>query len=240
MPRKSKKAAAREAQARYLERDAFSRFVRDVGAAKQELNDAGTAHASAWKKADPLGIHPEAAKLYCRLDRMEDTKRTDFLRSFDRYRGWAEHWAVQADLLEQEPAGTAEHDEHEQGEERDQQEDDAHDLTERESVEAEMAPVAEAAPEVEADVGEDGAAEATEELANAGYTFAAGKEAALEGQPAEANPHPETSPSHPIWARGHAQGLREKEEGTETEAETAVVPLNGRRSRGAAHEAAVH
>lgn len=235
---KSTKAAGRRERAGRLDQDTFNHFGREVKAAKQELNDATMAHAGVWKNAEPRGIHPAAAKLYLKLDDMEDTKRADFLRAFDLYRRWADHWRVQADILEEEAsteAAAAERDERDQRE----AEEAPLDFSEREPAEPQPIPEP-AAPEVEADLGEEGAAEATEELAAAGFIFADGRSAAIEGQDVDANPHPEGTAAHPIWARGHAQGTRDKAEAENPETDAGVVPLNGRRSRRAAQEAAVH
>lgn len=221
---------------RQLDRDTFMRFIGDAAAAKQELDDAATAHAGVWKKTETYGIHKEAAKLFAKLDRMEDTKRADYLRAFDLYRGWAP-WSAQPDMFEDQPAtpGAA------------QREDDRDGIGEAEVVEPALTeyldrvaePTERETPvEVEAEGAEDeGELQPTEDLTGAGYVFADGKQAALEGRPADTNPHAEASAAHPIWARGHAQGTREREEAyTETEAEAEVVPLKGGRRR--AHEAA--
>jgi hypothetical protein len=234
---KGKKAASRE-MGRQLDQSTFFRFISGVKTVKQDLDDAAMAHAAEWKKAEPLGIHSAAAKLFAQLDRMEDLKRADFLRAFDRYRNWAA-WNAQSDLLETTETaaevGSADRD-YEDEERADHADADASEHTEREP-----AAVQEPLAEVEADLGEDTAAEATEELAGAGFVFADGKEAALSGQAVETNPHSEGSPSHSIWTRGHAQGLRDKDAAAEAEAQSSVVPLTGgRRSRRADAEAAGH
>jgi hypothetical protein len=231
---RGRRASKEWAEPPKLEADTFRRFVRTVGTARSRLNDANMTHAGEWKKAEPLGIHPQAAKLFCRLDDMEDTKRKDFLRAFDTYREWAD-WAAQGDMFEEETEGTADA----AAEPPEGDGEGAGDDTGREP--SEPLPEREPLPdnvEVEADHGEDTSAEATEELANAGYTFADGRQAAIEGRAAEGNPHPETSPAYPIWARGHAQGLRDHEETSADETDSGVVPLNGgRRSRRASAEA---
>jgi hypothetical protein len=236
--RRSRAAKAWGENAGSLTRDQFMTFHADVAEARQELDDAGTSHAGVWKKADPLGVHPKVAKVCFSIEKMEDTKRRDWLRAFDQYREWF-GWNAQPDIFEQrvEPAREPVSGERGKG---DGDDDSA-------GQPAEPTPEREPLPdnvEVEADVGEETTAEATEELSGAGYTFAAGRQAALEGDAAETNPHPETSPSHPIWVRGHAQGLRDKEaaESGEAEADTDVVPLRGRRSRRADAEtpAALH
>lgn len=64
----------------------LDRFITDIKRAVQEKNDATTNHASLWKQAKDAGVHTEALKLALRLDRMEDDKRNDFLRSLDQLR----------------------------------------------------------------------------------------------------------------------------------------------------------
>jgi hypothetical protein len=237
MAKKSKKAEARAAAGRVLDSRTFHRFIGDVAALKQELDDAGTAHASGWKKADPLGIHPEAAKLYCRLDKMEDTKRADFLRAFDRYREWSD-WAIQPDMFDDESvmAGAMAREADGDGT------DEAPERSERAPAEPGPLPVTEEALKVDADLGEETAVEATEELAGAGFIFADGKQAALDGREAEVNPHAEGATAHSIWARGHARGVADKAEAESGETEADVVPLSQRRrSRRAEQEApAIH
>src|SRR4051812_26189062 len=103
---KSSKAEQRRQRAHGLDRDTYMDFMAGVAEKKQELDDAQTSHAGAWKKAEPLGVHPDVAKLFGKLDRMEDTKRNDYLRAFDTYRPWYEHWHAQPDMFEQQQASS--------------------------------------------------------------------------------------------------------------------------------------
>jgi hypothetical protein len=239
---KPSKSEQRARRADSLDPRTFQTFVAEAASAKQELDDANMAHAGAWKKADALGIHAQAAKLYCRLDKMEATKRADFLRAFDQYREWAGHWVAQPDMLEDdgaaETAGAAGPDD-QVDEERDEGGAAETPIGEpaRETEPLAAAEPIAAEPEA-ADWGEDRAAEASAELETAGYTFAAGKQAGHDGAEAGANPHPETSPSHPIWLRGHAQGVKEREEAAAAPATDAdqdearnEAASNGRRRR---------
>jgi len=234
------KGKKKQRQARGVSQEVFNGFIASVASTKQDVDDATTANAGAWKKADTLGIHPEAAKLYLRLDRMEDLKRADFLRSFDIYRGWAD-WSAQVDMFEQQedrdPAPSApplrlvdaESGEPIEGGETGGESGPI--VTSEELLEQQK---------LDADVGEENPIQSTEDLENAGYTFGAGKQAAIEGEPVEANPHPEHSPSHALWARGHAVGMALP---AEEEAEKEPAPPTGRgRRRGAAEslQPAIH
>lgn len=225
MPRKKK---SREVGA--LDRETFYTFIGDVARAKQRLDDANMSHAGIWKKAEPYGVHSQAAKLFCRLNRMEDTKRADLLRAFDTYRSWAEHWAVQADLLAEDGAEDGDDLQDDAGEQAGDDRGDDRDPTPIDREPALLAESEEGTPEVEAEIGEESVTEATEELAGAGYTFAAGRYAALTGEDAETNPHPEGSLPHSIWSRGYAAGVLLKDGGDEP----AAPPSNGRRRRAAA------
>lgn len=213
MARGRKSRASEWSQPPKLQPDTFHRFIRTVSAAKQKLSDANMAHAGEWKKAEPLGIHPQAAKLYCRLDDMEETKRRDFLRAFDQYREWAD-WRAQPDMFDDQPdAGDRPPVELVEAPLIGEDEREDADRTE-----AERPATAEdaAAGDVEADGVEDEAA--ADQLAGAGFVFADGKAAALDGRPVDDNPHPADAPTHSIWSRGHAQGLRDKEAGERAEA----------------------
>lgn len=211
-----------------LTADVFHGFLRAVAATKQKCDDANMANAGQWKKAEPQGIHPAAAKVIAKLDGMEDTKRADFLRSFDHMRSLMP-WTAQADIFETEQTAAGDPDHRDDdGEGR-----DAEDPAEREPADALVAEEREPVAEVEADVGEEIPTEVTEELERVPGEFAAGRKAAGDGQPAEANPHPEGGVLHTNWARGHKLGPIEEE------AETSVVPLNERRrGRRAAAETA--
>lgn len=209
--RRSSKAEDKAARARQLDSGTFHNFITDISAAKQELDDANMAHAGAFKKADALGIHGQAAKLYLRLDKMETTKRTDFLRSFDQYREWAEHWTEQPDILDEDAAGEAAAAATKAETEGDiAREPPAADET---SGVAAAAEADVAADKPEADWGdEQPTVEATADLDTAGFTFSAGRTAGLEGKQPTDNPHPMTSPSGPIWERGRMQGAKDKAE----------------------------
>lgn len=214
---------------RQLDKDVFFGFVRRVKGLKQEVSDANMAHAGQWQKAEGLGIHLQAGKLFVRLDDMEATKRSAFLRAFDEMRRWSD-WDSQADLFE--AAAEAGPDPQDVP------------LEERPLVgDDERAPQGEADPsiaEVEAEGAEDGEqeAEATEELAGAGFIFAEGKQAGMAGQSPDANPNPEGSAAYRAWANGHAQGVRDAET-PEEEPAAAPAPARGRRAR-QAEVAAVH
>jgi uncharacterized protein (UPF0335 family) len=217
---KPNKAEQLRERSKGLQAHQFHRFLDEVSAKRQELNDANTEHASAWKQADALGIHPRAAKQIARLDKMDALKRQDELRSFDQMRGFmAERWGAEPDIYEQPPATPLEA----AIEERSGGGDDdppslgdlVNHLVEDAANEDGPKPAYDVAsppdlpgPDValEADWGEDGADAASPELDNAGYTFANGRAAGRDGKGPEANPHAATSPSHAIWERGRAQG----------------------------------
>lgn len=246
---KGKKAEQRRQKARGLDRETYMGFMADVAEKKQELDDTKMSHAGAWKKAEALGIHPDVAKLFAKLDRYEPTKLADWLRSFDKYRPWYEDWTAQPDLWDDQPTESA------GAEQEDREDGDGDepglDLDQRETAAAgdpEPPPDTEAVlrEQEEADPVDETPAEATEELAGAGYTFEAGRGNALAGNGAELNPHPASSPSRDIWARGHAQGLKDKA-AAESEAESqegaadTVTQISTRRGRRAAAEpASVH
>ncbi len=265
---KPSKAEQLRERSKGLQSRQFFDFLDEVSTKRQDLADANTEHASAWKKADALGIHPRAAKQIARLDKMDAVKRADELRSFDQMRAWmAERWGGQPDLYEQEQAATP----LEEAIDRTSSTgDDAQALGEvvgqlagEVGEDAGPKPLydvasppdlpgqqAEANGAPEADWGEDGDAGASPELDNAGYTFANGRTAGQQGHGAEMNPHPATSPSHVIWERGRVQGAKDGDgdddllEAVSGDPEPAEEPKprGRRRSRGtdAAGAAAVH
>lgn len=246
---KGDKAKQRQQRSRGLERDKFDGFINSVASARQKLTDANMAHAGEWKNADALGIHRQAAKLYLHIDTMGDTKRADFLRNFDRYRKWSD-WDDQPDMLDQA-------DEAESTTEREQPPlvampgigDDEREPSEPAPLDFEDKPPVESPPkleepEVEADPVDETAAQVTEEMAGAGFTFADGKDAAIKGRPADSNPHIGGSPSHSIWVRGYEQGVRDRDgdSGPQDDGGDNVEPIGtGRRARrGAEAPASVH
>jgi hypothetical protein len=208
---KSKKAQDRAVRRTRLTRDQYMDFTANSAALRAELDEASTAHAGYFKRGDSIGVHLEAAKLSMKLDKMEPTKRADFLRAFDLYREWYEEWTVQGDLLD-----TADEDAGDYGQAQDYAAG-ADETAEADAAEAAVAP-AEAgevnAPEpvvgtVEADFGDDKPLTPPAELEGAGYTFETGVAAGRDGAPLESNPHIVTHPSHLIWARGHAKGVKD-------------------------------
>lgn len=214
-----------------VERDAFIGFLGDIREAKQTLDDANMAHAGIWKRAEPLGIHPQAAKLTARIDAMEARKRGEFLRAFDLYRGWLD-WDAQPDLFQDGMmAGEISADTRDAAELVEAPPDDA-------VVSEYRGPVDPAqVEEVEADFGDDAPAVADEDLATAGHVFAAGRQvgaAGADGADGADNPHPEDTPSHVIWARGHAQGLRDAAAIVEDEPAD-VAPRHRRRAADVVH-----
>jgi hypothetical protein len=207
---KSKKAAERARIASRLTPEMFKKFLVEVADKRQDLDDAAMAHAAEFKHADSLGIHRGAAKLTIQLDRYEPAKRADFLRSFDQMRDWMEHWDAQPDLLEQETESDGE-----DGGDGDLESEGA--IFEGagdgsgygETTTAETTDAAEETIVVDADPGEDDALVVDEPLDEAGYTFACGKKAGLEGKQPEDNPETDKRlKAHNIWERGRALGER--------------------------------
>lgn len=208
---RSKKAEERKARASRLTVQQFKSFLGSVGELRQDLDDAAMAHAAEFKKADSLGIHKAASALVMKLDKMEPAKRADFLRSFDQYRDWMEEWDAQPDLLEQndeddESAGD------EAGEEDGAGEDGGYGDAGDPPPITEPTPRAEAdAPVlVDADQGDTLNAPIVQ-LEDAGYIFATGKEAGLEGKQATDNPHRETDAAYAVWERGRALGAQHRD-----------------------------
>lgn len=261
---KPSKAEQLRERARGLQPNQFFDFLDEVSTKRQDLADANTEHASAWKKADALGIHPRAAKQIARLDKMDAVKRADELRSFDQMRAWmAERWGGQPDIFEQ-PATPLEEAIERSGSSDEPQAlgDVVRQLVEGADEDAGPKPLYdvasppdlpgqqnEAAGAPEADWGEDGDADASPELDNAGYTFANGRTAGRQGHGAEMNPHLEISPSHAIWERGRVQGTKDGdgdddllEAVSDDPPEEEPKTRSRRRSRGAdaAAAAAVH
>lgn len=262
---KPSKAEQLRERAKGLQSHQFFDFLDEVSTKRQDLADANTEHASAWKKADALGIHPRAAKAIARLDKMDAVKRADELRSFDQMRAWMmERWGSQPDIFEQPstPLEEAIDRTSSTGDEAQALGEVVRQLVEGADEDAELKPAydvssppdlpgkqSEAAGAPEADWGEDGEAAANPELDNAGYTFANGRTAGRQGHGAEANPHPATSPSHAIWERGRLQGAKDGDGDDDLmEAVSDDPPVeepktrSRRRSRGtdAAGAAAVH
>jgi hypothetical protein len=231
MARRSSAATKRATAADNLTEDQFLDFLDDVANAKQAIDDANMSNANAWKKADKLGIHSQAAKLVQRLRKMEPLKRADFLRSFDKYRPWA-GLDEQPDMLDR--------------------------LVEQDNEPAApvaAAPASEPEAEAEDDAAGDGTAAAPRgdgekedkpatdwgagladasdaELEDAGHIFNSGLEAGRGEHGPEKNPHADGSTKALMWERGRAKGAAEAAAGGAT-----VVPLDqagkrGRRANG--------
>lgn len=227
---RSKKAEDRKARASRLTAKQFKSFIGSVGELRQDLDDASMAHAAEFKKADSLGIHKAASALVMKLDKMEAAKRADFLRSFDTYRDWMEEWDAQADLLEQDDESSGE-DGGEDGEGGGYG-DASNPPPVGEPTRAEPeAPV----QQVDADQG-DNLNQTVVQLEDAGYIFATGKAAGLEGKEPGDNPHQETQPAFAVWERGRALGA-EHRENPPVEAEE-PAPKKGARRRKKADEGA--
>ena len=263
---KSSKADQLRQRAKGLQPEQFFDFLDEVSTKRQDLADANTEHASAWKKADALGIHPRAAKQIARLDKMDSVKRADELRSFDQMRRWmAERWGGQPDIFEQDAAPLEEAIERTSsaGAEPQALGDVVRQMVEDAGEDGGPKPLydvasppdlpgqqAEANGAPEADWGDDGAEEVNPELDNAGFTFANGRTAGRQGHGAEMNPHPVASPSHAIWERGRVQGAKDGDGdddlleavSDDPPAEEEPKTRSRRRSRGAdaASAAAVH
>lgn len=60
--------------------------------------------------------------------------------------------------------------------------------------------------------GTDRSAGSDDEMDGAGFTFAAGRQAAIDGEDRGANPHPETVASHGLWDKGWVRGNDERDE----------------------------
>lgn len=261
---KPSKADQLRERSKGLQADQFLSFLDEVSTKRQELADANMEHASAWKKAETLGIHPRAAKLIARLDKMDAVKRADELRSFDQMRAFmTERWGTQPDIFEQQEATPLEVAIERAGSTDDEPRllgDMVGDLVDAAAERVKPAydlmtppnlpgaPAAAAA--AEADWGEDGAEDANPELETAGYTFANGKTAGRQGHGSEMNPYPATSPSHAIWERGRVAGAAAgddddllEEQGDDAQPEEAPKSRPRRRggkSTDAAVAAAVH
>lgn len=81
----------------------LQRHSATISRLRQVLDDASTAHASAWNDAEEDGTHGPALKLLLRLQGMDISKARDFLRAFDSYRG-ALGFNDQLDMFEQQEA----------------------------------------------------------------------------------------------------------------------------------------
>jgi hypothetical protein len=218
---KQSKADERRARAAGLTRNEFIEFVTEAKAARQELDDASMAHAGVFKRGDGLGVHTQAAKLYLQLDRMEDTKRQDFLRAFDQYREWS-NWDAQGDLLEQAVEVAEQAIANAPGEGEGEAEEQ---VPEQQPEPAEAAAPAEpaVAGAPEADWGElttDG----QPELERAGFVYAEGQRAGAERLGPDDNPHPKMSALHAVWERGRVNPTPVAEEDVEE-----LSPRRGRR-----------
>ena len=200
-----------------VSKDTFIEFLETIDGYKQKLSDAQMANASAWKKAESLGIHAESAKLIQKLDKMSTEKRTDYLRAFDRTRVFM-GWDAQLDLLEQVSDGASAADEERDMDETAEQppfDRDDEDAAERGPAELSFddgAERVEGDPMLEETAQEWDAADGEQDvdaLDTAGSIFAAGKEAGLANQPADLSPHEAGSQAAEIWERGRAVGVKE-------------------------------
>ena len=240
MPKTSKTDQKRASQSR-LTREEFFSIMGGIRAARQELDDANMNHAGLYKSAEAQGVHNAAAKLFLTLNKMEPTKRTDFLRAFDRYRSWS-NWGAQLELLqEDEQAEPAEPEEAKTGAGEGEEE--------RDPVVAELVPPIAAAEPAEEEVegpdahwGEEQSLTDDPTLEGAGFTFAAGEEAGIKGYLAEANPHAHDSAAHGVWEKGRAKGESQRESKVDQVAEAAQTEpaqASSRRSRRSAADVTI-
>lgn len=177
------------------------RQLTDIGASKAKVDDANMAHAGLFKKFETIGIHTKAFKAILRLYRMEPSARADELRAFDQYRSLITEFDDQPDLLEEptvivasEPVGAG----------------DVLDVVSdiiREAVSVQIGDKTEAEPKTnyEPAVNLDG-----DDFDQAGHVFNAGKTAGATGVDASENPYAEDTPSFPVWATGHAAGVKQR------------------------------
>lgn len=208
---KQSKADTIRARSGALSESTFFGFLKAVKKTAQELADAGMTHAGEFKKADALGIHRDAIKLAIRFDKMEDTKRDDILRSFDRYRAWL-GWDSQRDLVDLIEADAADEGDDGEGETEGAAPQGE---TESEAGPGELdfsaedpAPKPEVIETAAADWGEEGLIphNAAEIAQNAAQAFSAGEDAGKDGDGAASNPHPTEHPFHLAWERGRKNG----------------------------------
>lgn len=178
-----------------LARTKLDRIIRNIDKARQEKDDANTAHASEWKGAKDNGVPTEPLKLCFKLDRMSEDKRRDFLKAFDELRGTVyRRWSDQPDMFEQAAVD-------ESAESSETVEDDSEPL-----------PLFDSAAEEQidgpaADWGADPVnAASDEELNQAGHWFSDGQAAGAVGAPAEANPHEDGTLAAATWEKGRLQG----------------------------------
>lgn len=86
MAKKLKDAAGSAAKIAGVPKTDIDRHIKEIRTRRQRKDDSTSAHAEAWKRFKDAGGNSEALKLADKLDRMEDDKRNDFLRSFDQLR----------------------------------------------------------------------------------------------------------------------------------------------------------
>lgn len=232
MPR-GKKTEDRAPPQTGVSKRVFLSFLHEIKDLKQTLSDANTKHAQEWKQADKLGINAHTAKMIARWDKMEEAKRLDELRSLFKYIPWM-GWGVQGAMFDSKLTAalnpSSDDDDGESGAGGDQEGETEVAELPLQMIETRELPSAERALQEQEEREEpvdDAPAQHTEELANGGFTFAAGREAAERGEVADACPHPEGAPSHTLWMNGHARGLADK-----AAPETNVVPLDEGNKRG--------
>lgn len=206
-PGSGKKSAASAAPAAAkLTRDNFHRFMAEAGPLRQKSVDANMAYAGHFGKAEVLGIHAQAFKLVQRLDKMDASKRSDFLANFNKMCSFMERWGDQPDLLadEVEPTG------------RDMDEPlprmpepapvDAAPKPKLTGAAKKLAEAAAKAPEYDpAKQAADNAA-----LDQAGPIMAAGRKSGLQGIGRDKNPHEPGSISFGHWDKAWEQGDRQR------------------------------
>lgn len=213
---RSKKPSPIPTTSNGLTKDTFHKFLTAITNTKQKVSDATTAHASEFKRCDALQIHPEALKPIQKLDRMSEEKRGNLLQAFDRYRTWMT-WDAQLDLLEaadeHDGADMTDADDHydgalQSGDDEEETERAPAGLTfasaePREEIDPMLEETAKAWENIPANEGSDS------DYDEAGFTFAAGRQAGSAGESVTTNPHPEGGSSHDTWLRGYRIGAKD-------------------------------
>lgn len=97
---------------RVIAQKTFRNLVKSFGHRKSKLQSlAGELGETIKTAVDTHNLHRGAFSMTAKLDRMDEMKRADFLRSFDRYREYMESaggsWSAAPDLADQAEAENA-------------------------------------------------------------------------------------------------------------------------------------
>lgn len=195
----------------------FKQTMKDIAAARGDLDEASMAHAGIYKEAKKKGANNKMLKSVASLARLDEVKRQDAIRSFFTYCRWA-GYLDQTDLFNNAVPGLpanlgagSDVPENEDDDEEDAEKVNGDETGSEEKVQG---------PDSDWHGGEGEGAEKV--LDKGGEIFAQGERAGLDGMIAKDNPH-EDATAKGLWERGRKKGVKAAVKANAAAAEAAAA-----------------